>query len=224
MSDSVEKNLEKIDKTIVANIEKNYSNIITYAKDLPCQPIIKSNCKLCNSIYRVEAEEMFADGKSAFYVYKWLKSKKEEISDKAVHNHFVQHYQKPMMESKLKAYAENLEDYSRIKMNEEDRLNLYATLLDQQIHTIAASIQMQNMDEARKSQELIIRLIDQAVKVQEKIRQLKEEGEPVKILVNRLENVMTIAWQDAKSSEAKQTIKEIMEVIVKEVEAVNVNK
>lgn len=220
MSNDDEKNIETTAKLIVS--EKNYTNVIDYAKDLLCQPVVKSNCKLCNSIYRVEAEEMFADGKSPFYVYKWLKSKKEEISDKAVHNHFVQHYHKPMMQAKLKAYAENLEDYSRIKMEEEDRLKLYATLLDQQIHTIGAMLSTHNMDDMRKSTDSLIKLVDQAVKIQERIRSLQADAEPVKILVERLENVMTIKWQDAKSAEAKQTIKDIMEVIVKEVEAVNV--
>jgi hypothetical protein len=214
MSNSEEKN-------IVVAQDKKYSSIIDYAKDLVCQPIVRSNCKLCNSIYRSEAEEMFADGKSPFYVYKWLKSKKEEISDKAVHNHFVQHYQKPMMEAKLKAYAENLEEYSRIKIEEEDRLHLYATLLDQQVHTMASMLSTHNMDDMRKNSDGLIKLIDQAVKVQERIRNIRKETEPVKILIERLENVMTIKWQDAKSSEAKQIIKEIMDVIVKEVEVMN---
>jgi hypothetical protein len=215
---------EKNENEIVLKNDKEYTSIIDYAKDLTCHPIVKTNCKLCNSIYRTEAEEMFADGKSPFYVYKWLKSKKEDISDKAVHNHFVQHYQKPMIEARIKAYAENLQDYSRIKMQEEDRLHLYATLIDQQIHVLASSLNGVNQDNNRKSQDTLIKLIDQAVKIQEKLREMQEDKEPVKILVEKLNNVMTIKWNDAKSSETKQAIQDILEVIVREMEAVNVTK
>lgn len=222
----VEENaIEKVEKKILAKPEKTYTGIIDYAKDLTCTPVMKSNCKLCNSIYRKEAEEFFADGKNPHFVYKWLKTKNEEISDKAVHNHFIQHYQKPYIESRIKAYAENLEDYSRIKMAEEDRLNLYAVILDQQIHVLGSAISQTNYDEMRKSNETLIKLIDQAVKLQEKIKSMREDNEPVKILVERLNNVMTIKWNDAKSPEAKQAIQEILEVVVKEMETVsNANK
>lgn len=215
---------EKIENSIVVKNNKEYSSIIDYAKDLTCHPVVRSNCKLCNSIYRTEAEEMFADGKSPFYVYKWLKSKKEEISDRAVHNHFVQHYRKPIIEAQIKSYAENLHEYSKIKMQEEDRLNLYATMLDQQIHTLASSLAASNVDDSRKTHDTLIKLIDQAVKIQERIRAMHANDEPVKILVERIENAMTIKWQDAKSNEAKQVIKDIIDVIAKELEAVNVTK
>jgi len=222
---SEENAIEKVEKKILAKADKSYSGIIEYAKDLTCEPVVKTNCKLCNSQFRKEAEELFADGKSPHFVYKWLKTKNEDISDKAVHNHFVQHYQKPYLESRIKAYAENLEDYSRIKMAEEDRLNLYAVILDQQIHILGSAISQTNYDDMRKSNETLIKLIDQAVKLQEKIKSMKQENEPVKILVERLNNVMTIKWNDAKSPEAKQVISEILEVVVKEMESVsNANK
>lgn len=215
---------DKKEVDIVIKDDKNYTSIIDYAKNLSCQPIVKTNCKLCNSIYRTEAEEMFADGKSAYYVYKWLKTKKEEISDKAVHNHFVQHYQKPMLEARMKAYAENLEDYSRIRMQQEDRLNLYSTLIDQQIHVLASAISVTDVDDMRKNHETLIKLIDQAVKIQERIKDLQKEAEPVKILIQKLNNVMTIKYDDAKNLETKQAIQEIIDVIIQEMETINVDK
>ena len=101
---------------------------------------------------------------------------------------------------------------------------MYSSLLDQQIHLLASAINYINADEMRKSHETIIKLIDQAVKVQERIKAMQEDNEPVKILVERLNNVMMIKWNDAKSPEAKQAIKEILDVIVKEVEVTNVIK
>lgn len=225
MSD--EKNIEKIKASIentgLEKADKNYNSIIDYAKDLSCQPILKSNCKLCNSQFRKEAEDMFAEGKSSFFVYKWLKQKGQEISDKAVLNHYNEHYQRPIMEARIKVYAENLEDYSRIKMKEEDRLNLYATLLDQQIHFLGASINKVNIDDARRTHDTIIKMIGEAVKVQEKIRAMKQADEPVKILVEKLNNVMTIKWNDAKSVEAKQAIKDVLDVIIKEVKDMEID-
>lgn len=213
------------DTKVLAKMDKSYSSVIDYAKDLTCNPIIKTNCKLCNSIYRKEAEVLFSDGKNPYFVYKWLKSKGEEISDKAVHNHFVQHYQKPFIETRMKAYAENLEDYSRIKMAEEDRLNLYSILLDQQIHLLGSTMSQTDVCDMRKSNETIIKLIEQAVKLQERIKSMRQENETVKILVEKLNNVMTIKWNDAKSPEAKEAIREILDVVVKEVEAAsNANK
>jgi hypothetical protein len=219
-----DKNIQKAEINALLKDTREYSSIVDYAKDLTCHPILKTNCKLCNSIYRIEAEEMFADGKNPHQVYKWLKSKKEDISDKAVHNHYVEHYLKPIIETRIKTYAENLENYSKIKMQDEDRLRLYSSLLDQQIHMLASAIHQTNPEEMRKSHETLIKLIDQATKVQERINNLQSENEPVKILIERLNNVMTIKWNDAKSPEAKQAIQDILDVVVKETEILNVNK
>lgn len=219
-----DKDIQKLDQNYIVKDSRKYSSILDYAKDLTCHPIVKTNCKLCNSIYRTEAEEMFAEGKSAHYVYKWLKAKKEDISDKAVHNHFVQHYQKPMIEARIKAYAENLEDYSRIKMEDEDRLRLYSSLLDQQIHLLASAVHQTNPDEMRKSHETLIKLIDQAVKVQERIKSMRSENEPIKIFVEKLNNVLTIKWNDAQSAETKEAIKDVLEAVIKEVKGFDANK
>jgi len=219
--------IEKVDKKVLANSAGavSYSSIIEYAKNLTCEPVLKSNCKMCNSIYRKEAEEFFAEGKSSHFIYKWLKGKNEEISDRAVHNHFMQHYHKPMIEQRMKAYAESLEDYSKIHMEEEQRLNLYLIALDQQIHNLNSCIGNIYSDDMRKSQETLTKLIDQSMKIQEKIRSLKQENEPIKILVERLNNVMTIKWNETKSQEAKAVISEIVDLIVKETEPlVNANK
>jgi hypothetical protein len=129
-----------------------------------------------------------------------------------------------MIEARIKVYAENLEDYSKIKMQDEDRLRLYSSLLDQQIHMLASAIHQTNPEEMRKGNETLIKLIDQATKVQERINALQTENEPVKILIERLNNVMTIKWNDAKSPEAKQAIQDILDVVVKETETLNVNK
>lgn len=222
---SEEKAIEKAEQKILGAPEKTYSNIIDYAKDLSCEPVVKTNCKLCNSDFRKEAEEMFAEGASAYKVYKWLKAKGEVLSDRAVHNHFVQHYQKPIIEQRIKSYAENLEEYSRIRMGEEDRLSLYGVILDQQIHLLSSMISRTNGEDMRKGNENLVKLIDQAVKVQERIKAMRQDNEPVKILVEKLNNVMTIKWNDAKNPEAKQAIKEILDVVVKEMEGVsNANK
>lgn len=205
--------------------EKHYSNIMDFAKNLTCEPVIKTNCKLCNSVHRKEAEDLYADGKSPHFIWKFLKTKNEEVSSNAVHNHFSKHYQKPIQELRIKEYAENLEEYSKIRMNEEERLNIYSSVLDQQIHSLGSAINSNNIDDMRKSQDTLIKLIDQAVKVQERIRSMRQENEPIKILVQRLNNVISVKWTEAKSVETKQVISEIVDLIVKETEVIsNVNK
>jgi chemotaxis signal transduction protein len=77
-----------------------------------------------------------------------------------------------------------------------------------------------NGEDMRKGNENLVKLIDQAVKIQERIKAMRQDNEPVKILVEKLNNVMTIKWNDAKSPEAKQAIKEILDVVVKEMEGV----
>lgn len=218
-----EKAIEKAQDKSLAK-DKTYSTIIDYAKDLTAEVVVKSNCKLCNSIYRQEAEEMYMDGKSPHNVYKWLKGKNEDISANAVRNHFVQHYQKPIAEQRIKAYAENLEDYSRIRMSEDAKLEQYSTLLDQQIHTLGSTMAGMGVDESRKTIETIVKLIDQAVKVLDKIKSMRQENEPIKILIERINNVMTVKYTEAQTPEMKKVIGEIVELIVKETETVNANK
>jgi hypothetical protein len=219
-----EKAIEKVQDKSIVKTGKTYSTIIDYAKDLSTEVVVKSNCKLCNSIYRQEAEEMYIDGKSPHHVYKWLKGKNEDISANSVRNHFVQHYQKPISEQRIKAYAENLEDYSRIRMSEDAKLEQYSTLLDQQIHTLGSTLTGMGPDETRKTIETIVKLIDQAVKVLEKIKNMRQENEPIKILIERINSVMTVKYTEAQTPEVKKIIGEIVELIVKETETVNANK
>lgn len=212
-----------IEKSIKS--DPSYTNIFDYVKNMKCEPIVRPNCKMCNSIYRKEAEELYADGKPAHWVYKWLKTKGEDLSAHGVNNHFVEHYNKPIYEQRIKAYAENLQDYSRIKVDEEERLHTYATLLDQQIHTLGSTISRVSSEDMRRGQETLIKLIDQATKVQERIRAMKQENEPIRILVERLNTVMTVKYSEAKTDEAKRAIAEIVDLVVKETEIVtNANK
>lgn len=204
---------------------KQYSNFIEFGKSQSCEPIVKSNCKLCNSIYRQEVEDMFLDGKSSFSVYKWLRAKNEDISSKAVHNHFIQHYQKPVLAERIKDYASNLEEYQKIQVNDEEQMNLYSTLLDQQIHVLASSISKTNPEEMRKGQETLIKLVDQAVKLKERAKAMRQDNEPIKILIQHLNNVMAAKYSEAKTAESRQIMGEFIEIIVKETESLsNVSK
>ena len=63
---SEEKAIEKVEQKILGTTEKTYSNIIDYARDLSCEPVVKTNCKLCNSIHRKQAEDMFAEGANPY--------------------------------------------------------------------------------------------------------------------------------------------------------------
>ncbi len=197
----------------IVQAEKNYSDVINFARDLPEDPIMKTNCKLCNSIYRAEAENMFTEGKSAYFIFKYLKSKGEDISDRAVHNHFEAHYKRSVSARKLKYYAENLEEYAKIRVSQEKRLELYSILLDKQVHELASSMDSTKVEDLRKNQETLIKIIDQAVKVQEKIQQLREQEEPVKIVIEKINSVLTLKFNEAKDPEVRKVIKEIVNMI-----------
>jgi hypothetical protein len=208
----------------VTELEKNkdYKNIIEYAKDINSnsEPVIKSNCKLCNSVNRQEAEEMFAQGKSSFSIYKWLKTKGESISDRAVHNHLIEHYQNIAIQDKIKIYADNLQDYSKIRASEEEKIRLYSILLDRQIHILASQISPNNNEETRKSNENLIKLVDQAIKLQERINNIRSQNEPLRVFIEKINNALQIKYDSCSSEEMKKAINEMIEIVVHEMKVI----
>ncbi len=212
--------------TIENNIvpKKEYDSVLTFAKDLTCEPVLKSNCKLCQSPFRKEAEDQFIEGKSPHSVYKWLKTKGETVSSNAVHNHLVNHFQKASRELQLKNYAENLEEYCKIKANEEDRLRIYLSVLDKQIHELGSSINHKDTDGSRKTLDTIAKLMDMSLKVQDQINKTKQDNEPIKVILQKVNNVLTIKYNETSNQEAKKIVGEIVEILIKETESIeNVN-
>ena len=215
-----DKEIQKIEKQLATNeVNKTYNSVIDFAKDLTCDPVLKTNCKLCKSQFRKEAEDMFSDGKSANWVAKWLKTKNEEISHNAVLNHLVQHFQKPARDLQLKNYAESLEDYCKIMATDVERLQLYQAVLDKQIHEVGSTIVNQDTEATRKAHETLVKLIDSSLKVSERIKGLRQENEPVRIVLQKVNDVLTVKYQEASTPEIRKFVEEIVDIIVKETEA-----
>jgi hypothetical protein len=206
------------DIVIAQNNEEQFKSFGEYAGALSLSPVLKTNCKLCMSKFRNEVEEMFARDGNILKIHRFLLDKGEQVSYPAVRNHLEKHYREPFIAEKLKDYAEDLNSWSRIQQEKEERIKEHMTILDRQIKYIDACTDKHNITEQRKSAEVLAKLVEQIGKEEERLEKLKRDESPVTILLYRFEEMIKVKVNGITSPELKVVLLEILDEFAKTVE------
>jgi hypothetical protein len=211
---------KQFEKEIVP-IEQKLETLFKVTDELKGDAICKSNCKLCNSQYRAEAEEKFMASGNYFAVYKFLQSKNESISPNAVRNHLENHFMKPLLELRMKDYAEDLKGWLGTYQSKEQRLEGYLSLIDRQIHLLNANTSETNADQMRKTTDAVVKLMKEASNIEEILEKHREGVRPIMIFVERFREAISEQLNSIESAEARMALVQVLEVIEKEVEGID---
>jgi len=196
-------------------------SIIGVADDLDSQKAItNSTCKLCNSTYREEAEDIYEKTNSLAAVHSYLKKNNEKISQSACRRHIQNHYLKPELNAKLKDYATDLKDWAKHQSTTEERFISHLTLLERDIHLINATTDENNVESLRKSADSIVKLMDQAGKIEERLKKYRDRFEPMEVFVQRFQVAIMSYMEKLESEEARHALVEILGIVEKELEGI----
>ena len=206
---------------VIAN--STFKDFAELAKSFPDKPFMRSNCKLCMSKYRAEAEEMFARDGNMLKVHRMLHDKGESISHPAVANHLKNHYKRPHLQEQLKEYADDMESWSKIHQDKKARAREHIAILERRIRYIEATTDESCPNSQKRTAESIVKLMDAINKEEDFIMKLEKEESPIKVLLYRFEDMIKIKVDTITSSETKNALMDILDEFGRTVEELEQN-
>jgi len=185
------------------------------------ESIVIDGCKLCLSENREEAEEMFGRTGNYTQVLNFLRAKGESTSMSSVRRHLQKHYFKPELNASLVDYAEDVKKWAQFQQTTEERYVSHLTLLERQIHLINANTDPNSPEQLRKSTDAVVKLMEQAGKIEERLKKHKERFEPIEIFIGRFRSVLMAQLGKLPDEDpAREILENIMDAIEKEAENV----
>lgn len=172
--------------------------------------ISKKNCKLCQSEFRVEAEEKYEQSNNVRAVRRFLLDKGEEICYQSVRNHLLKHY---LGSQRLESVKEWLEDVDRYSCNKYDRrVNLYGRIkaLSREFVLIAAETDGMPIDDRRRSADILKKLSDGMSGLEDKIDEIDNELTPIEVMLENLQGILADKIKNTSNEEVKRAFLDLL--------------
>jgi hypothetical protein len=166
--------------------------------------ITRSNCKFCKSKYRQQAEEHYElHNHNIRAAYKFLKEKGEKISYRGVRNHLKRHYVERDKLEALSDYAGDLSLWVGRQVNTRQRLVERIAVLEREMFTLAALTEGDSIDERRRTADMLKKLSDGIVTLEQKIYELDTQREPVEMVIDKLRDIIAAKMKNANEHDSK---------------------
>jgi|688.fasta_scaffold160509_3 hypothetical protein len=207
------------------NIEKYNSNNYNLDGMIEDQSkfVRSTSCKLCNSSFRLECEELWEKTNNINAVYRLLESKGEKISYPSIRSHIINHYKKQENLDKLSNYVKSLDSWRKCKVEKEQRLELIMSILEKRIIEIAAEQDGNSDDSGRKMADTMVKLIQQLLSCQSALDEHKQLMEPVKLIVSRLQAIVKEEIQTHSGKDVKSALINVVSSLEKDVHEIMKN-
>jgi len=197
--------------------------LVKYVDNLSGKPVHNPRCKLCNSEFRNEAEELWDRMGNLTAVHKMLTSKGEDIHKSSVRNHLMNHFAQPFREERLKEYTEDVKAWSEMEQSKEERLASYLVLIDRQIHKLNSMTDESSTDAMRKTSDIVVKLMEEAAKIEDRLEKHRQRMEPIQIFVQKFRDTMMVHLEKMDSEDGRVALVEILDTVEKEASEIIVN-
>lgn len=182
-----------------------------------------TSCKLCNSAFRLECEELWEKTNNINAVYRLIESKGEKISYPAIRSHIINHYKKQENLDKLSNYVKSLDSWRKSKVEKEQRLELLMSILEKRIIEIAAEQDGNSDESGRKMADTMVKLIQQLLSCQSALDEHKQLMEPVKLIVCRLQAIVKEQIQTHSGKDVRSALINVVSSLEKDVHEIMKN-
>jgi len=193
-------------------INKSMSNITPYIFSI--DKITKTNCKLCQSEFREKAEEIYVSQKRKNYtaIQKTLKDEDNfEISAPSIRNHILYHFKAVENNIDLQEYAEDIQKWVNRQTNKVSSLKTRIAILEREMFTIAQISEDLDIIERRKSAETIKKLADTILVYENKLKDFREESNPINVIFNQLKIIVNDEMQHIDSVKTKKVLSTVLD-------------
>ena len=193
------------------------NDIIPYTSEDEEKPIMKVNCKFCNSDYREEAEQEYDLKKNILGIYNFLVTKGEKIVYSSVRNHLCFHYNTQKNTEMLREYAQDVNKWLSIQGSREGSLSRRIAILEREMTLLAAKSEELTMDERRKNADTVKKLADTILAYESKLEEYREKVEPYKVFLNYLTTIVNEEIKNIDNKENKEIVLPVLRNILKNI-------
>lgn len=209
-----EKNKSQSNECIeVKPIKDEPMKIIPYELAEGVEEIKRVNCKLCQSEYREQAEEMLLGQRKTNYnkILSWLKERGVDISYAAVRNHMISHFKATEKKMLLKEYSIEIQKWMNVQPNKIQSLKKKIAVMEREIAMISIEGDDISLQEKRKNAEIIKKLSDTLLAYEVKLEEYQQGMEPVGMLMQKLKVIVKDELEKESTTEsAKKAISTIL--------------
>lgn len=196
------------DKNAVSGVSGFFSN-------LHHVPIVKthSQCKLCNSKLRMQAEDLYQKCQNYTHVHRWLAENNEEMSWSCVRSHLRSHLTEAMTQERIAEYCSNMTAWCREERKKETRLEAMMGIFERRIMQLAAMADGRDDLESLKMTETIAKLASGMISIQQQIDDYKKSSEPAKIVIERIQQIVQVQLSSTPSQEVRKVLMNMVDVL-----------
>lgn len=211
-SDIKKYNSEKVEFSMLDSIASDQNKLIH-----------NSGCKLCNSEFRSEAEELWEKTSNMNAVYRLLESKNNRISYPSIRSHIINHYKKQETLEKISNYAKDLNIWRKNKVEKEERLSIIMSILEKRILEIAAEQDGDTSELGRKMSDTMVKLVQQLISCQQVLDEHKQVMEPVKLIISRLQSIVKEEISSNNGNDVRKALINVVSSLEKDVHEIMKN-
>ena len=195
------KNKKEIEK-----VEEKFMHLVDNTE------ITKTNCKLCQSAFRADAEEKFEQTNNMKAVSLFLLDKGEKICYHSIRNHLTKHYLGSRRLDNVKEYLEEVNRFSVGKYNRRDNLNFRINALRREFLLISTETDdmVGSVDDRRRSADILKKLSDGISGLEDKIDEIDNELTPVEVMIENLQGILADKIYSTSNEEVKRAFLDLL--------------
>jgi hypothetical protein len=198
-------------KKIVKNLD---SPILKYVENITEEFKPKSNCKLCMSPFRTEAEIEYERTKSIKLMHAFLKNKDKNYDGSYIsaERHINKHYKRFEQNMKIKEWSESLPELIEAQKGREKSLKDRIAILNQELMIVATCSDEEGSDHKLKSVEMVRKLSDSLTLLEDKLAEEQKRTEPILIIIDRLKDIISSRIKSTDNNAVKQELMKVLEL------------
>ena len=199
--------------------DKKQSPIIPYTKK-DIEVVKKTNCKLCMSEFREEAEVMFDKTNNYSAVVRWIEEKGEKMTIPAVRNHIIYHYKAPQKKEFLIEYTKDISKWVMTRSDKIDAIKNRMAILDRELLMIGCEGDDLPLEQRRKNAEIMKKLADTLLVYESKLTEYEKQLEPVTVIVQELRIIIKDEMEQGVNNETRRVLINILEKLQQSIGAI----
>lgn len=199
----------------LAKINASETSLRQYAERLKKPAGDPEKCELCKSPFRKEAEDKFEETKSLKAVEVLLKEKKAGISYWSVRRHLIRHYLATQRAERLQDYANDVLGWLDNSRDKKTQYLERIAILERRMYSVELECEGQSFDVQCKGADIIKKLNDGIIAIEDKLIALDRDNDPVLILWDTIKKVLVSKVKGARSEDSKRDLMDVLDEIEK---------
>jgi len=193
-------------KKEIEKVKERFINLIENTE------ITKTNCKLCQSAFREEAEEKFETSNNIKAVRRFLIDSGEDICYHSIRNHLTKHYLGSQRLNSVKEYLEEVNRFSIGKYDRRANLDFRINALRREFLLISTDTDdmTRSVDERRRSADILKKLSDGISGLEDKVDEIDNELSPVEVVIENLQGILASKIKSTSNEETKRILMDIL--------------